>query len=174
MKKYTAVLLLLLLAAAAFAADFVTEDGRIKLNSATNSMNKKTVNAKKDVSLFIKDEKTALEVRCGELKFVYEGKASGGLDSVRQAVIKGSVQMVYDAGGNRYDIRCDSAFYENSILTLAGNVKIDYSGGDMPATATGSRATMNLAQDPDEDALLFSIEGDGERARITVPAAAAK
>ena len=169
MNKLLAVLAVFLICAGAFAAEFVTDDGSVRLRSKTISMNKKAVNASGGATLLAQNDTSSLSAECEELKLVYSGKQSKGLDAVSQAVIKKSVVLVYKSGESVYNIWCDSAFYENSLLTLAGNVKIEYTDGSAPMTATGSRAMINLSRDAGEDETIFSIEGDPERARITVP-----
>ncbi|MBR4749334.1 MAG: hypothetical protein IK083_07185 [Abditibacteriota bacterium] len=169
MKRLLFAVLLAALCAGAFAAEFAAEDGSVKLRAKSISMNKKVVTAKGGTSLAVRDEEAFLQIECRDLKLVYEGKAAKGLEGISQAVITEGVVMEYKAGDSQYHIWCDSAFYENDVMTLAGSVRIDSVVGDTPMTATGSRATINLSRTAGEDEQLFAIEGDSERARVTLP-----
>lgn len=173
MKKIIFVLLLAALCTAAICADFTAQDGSVKLSAKTISMTKTTVTAKTGADLKATDKDTSLIVRSDSLKLVYGGKELKGIESLKQAVITDNVYMEYTADGNTFRIWCSSAFYENSIMTLAGDVKIEYPAESGLMTCTGNRATVNLSKNLADDQQLFSIEGDSERAKITVPAGGA-
>ncbi|MBO4547751.1 MAG: hypothetical protein J5758_00895 [Abditibacteriota bacterium] len=170
MKRLLFALLLAALCIGASAAEFTAEDGSVKLRAKSISMNKKVVTAKGGTALSVTDEESLLQIECRDLKLVYEGKAAKGLEGISQAVITEGVVMVYRSGDDQYHIWCDSAFYENDVMTLAGSVRIDSVVGGSPMTATGGRATLNLSREAGDDEQLFSIEGDSERVRVTLPA----
>ena len=178
-KKIVLFISICLLALPAFCAEYVSADGSIKVTATNLSVTKTAIKASGNVILVSKTNGNNARVTCDSIKVVplNDKNLSKGLTSAKEAVFTGNINFTFSVNGENktnYSGTADSAYYDGitQLLTMKGDVKIEYQDENTDKSnrmiATGEKAVLNLKETPDDDDVIFSIEGENKRAKIDI------